>query len=953
MQFILKGKENHNNRERYKCIFAFGLIFFSFLLSPNIVFSQYYNSGIDNNNIKWREIKTQKFVIIYPDFYEIKAQEFASALDTIYGFVGKTLNTKPPKTPFILHTNTAYANGLSAWAPKRNEFWTTTHPDNYAYPWLWQLGIHEWRHSTQVYALHKGASKFLVNALGEHVYGLILGLFIPNWFMEGDAVVAETGLTPTGRGKTPDFNMYFKAQVLDKGAYSYDKALLGSIKEYVPNTYIFGYHLTAFGREKYDKNIWADLVENVGRNFLKFQFFGKSEKRGYSVDIQDLYYKMVDSLKTQWEKEDQQYYKKKKEIVSRVLGKENTFYTNYLSPQALNDSSIISIKTSSFEPPKIVRFYNNKEIDISSIGRILNSYTDILNNKLLYSEYKYHPRWEHESYSDIFEFDIETRKRTRITHKKRLYTPNYNPNNTNIIAAIEEDSINNQYLVIIDKTTGNILIRFEERESNDKFSYPTWSDNSNEIVLIRSNHKGKSIGKYNIYNQSYKELTPFSFNNILRTKFHNDRLYFIGDYNNTYQVYSFNPNEDSENIIQNTESRFGVKDFTFIGDSIIISQYTGDGSRIYIQPIKEINTIRKDKQVPIFPLAKTISNQEDFIFTNDKIRDTIFPSKKYKKIKHLFNFHSWAPLYINAESQDINFGASLFSQNILGTSLFSAGYHYLVDEKRGEYFIDYTYKGWYPILNAKLKYSQRNILLRVGDNQSTYIFNEYNTALNAIIPHAWSRNNYNNYINTTIRYSFRNIYPINNYFSNLTSFHTLGIGLRTGTIRTRAINDLSPRLGQTLNLNYQRSITKENANIFTINSTTYLPSIFRNHSLEINLDYQTNTPTIYYFPNETFLTRGVYGEFPAKFYGWKFNYYLPLAYPDLAIGKLLYIQRLTARAFFDFGYFDNKYLSSIGSYLQMDFNALRIQYPINIGIQFGYVPQNKDYFANLIFYLNM
>nr|MBP6429762.1 hypothetical protein [Bacteroidales bacterium] len=906
---------------------------------------QYYNSGIDNGNIKWRQIKTKKFGIIYPDYYEEKAQEFASALDTIFGFVGSSLKTIPPNVPFILHTNTSYANGLSAWAPKRNELWTTTHTDTYAYPWMLQLAIHEWRHSVQVYALHTGASKFLVNALGEHVYGLILGLYIPIWFMEGDAVVAETALTPTGRGKTPDFNMYFKAQVLDKGVYSFDKALLGSKKEYVPNTYILGYNLTAFGRQKYDKYIWADMLENVGRNFWKFQFFGKSEKRNLKIDLESLYFEMIDSLKTKWTEEDKAYYETKKDITSNPLGKKDKFYSNYLSPQRLNDSTIISIKTSSFEAAQIVKLSNNNETKISSIGSILNSYTDILNNKLLFSEYKFHPRWEHENYGDIIEYDIEKDNYKRITNKKRLYNPTYNPNNENIIAAIEEDSINDQRLVILDKTTGNILIRFEHSKSYDKFSYPTWSDKADEIFLIKFNLCGKSIGKYNIYNQSYTQITPFSFNNILKTKFHNGRLYFIGDYDNTYQVYSFNPYINSNNITQNTDSRFGVMDFSFLGDSLIISQYTADGSKVYIQPIIKGDSIKKDKETPLFPLAKVITEQEDYLFTKDKIRDTIFKSKKYSKLKHLFNFHSWAPIYINAESQDIDFGLSLFSQNIMGTSLFSTGYRYLVAEKRGELFFDYTYKGFYPILNLKLNYSQRNI--------SSYVWNEYNSSLNAVLPYAWTKNNYNKYFNTIFRYSYRDINPISNYHSSLINFHTLGIGFRTGIIKSMAVKDLSPRLGQTLGINLQRSLSSENASIITISSTTYLPSIFRNHSFEINLDYQKNTPSVYYFPNEVFLTRGVYGEYPETFYGAKFNYHLPLCYPDFAIGKLLYIQRLTARGFFDFGYFDKKYLSSFGTYLQMDFNVFRIQYPLNVGVQVGYVPQKDSYFTNLAFYLNM
>lgn len=298
MQFIFKVEENHSKSKRYKCILGFGLVFFSFLLlSPNRAFSQYYNTGVENGKTKFKEIKTEKFQIIYPDFYETKAQEFANVLDTVYGFVGKSLKTNVPNVPFLLHINTSYANGLSVWAPKRIELWTTTHPSNYAYPWMWQLAIHEWRHSAQVYALNKGLTKHLVNIFGEHIYGLILGGFVPNWFLEGDAVVAETALSATGRGKTPDYNMYLKAQVLDKGKYSYDKAILGSMKDYVPNSYIIGYNMVSFGREKYERDIWGEMLENVGRNFWKLQFFGRSEKRDLKINKEALYHEMIDSLK--------------------------------------------------------------------------------------------------------------------------------------------------------------------------------------------------------------------------------------------------------------------------------------------------------------------------------------------------------------------------------------------------------------------------------------------------------------------------------------------------------------------------------------------------------------------------------------------------------------------------------------------------------------------------------
>lgn len=947
-----KRNINSNQSQRLKSfwLLVFGILF----LNNTNLQAQYYNTGDENSSIKWRQINTPKFQIVYPDFYETKAQEFASVLDTLYGVIGKSLKTTPTKVPYLLHTNTAYYNGLSVWAPKRIELWTTSSPANYPYPWSWQLAIHEGRHAVQVYALNKGASKTLINIFGEHIYGALIAAFIPTWFLEGDAVVAETALTPTGRGKTPDFNMYFKAQVLDKGRYSYDKALLGSMKDYVPDSYVLGYHLVSFGRELYGKDIWADMLENVGKNFWKLQTFGRSEKRGINIKSEKLYNQMMDTLYKRWAEEERINVETLPLIAIKKLGKTKKYYTNYSSPKQINDSTLVAIKTSSFKTTKLVSITLKNEKDILSPGIILHSYIDAKDNHLLWSEYKPHCRWEHENYSDIFEYDIKAKTYKQITFKKRYYNPKYNPYNLNIIAAVEDDSLNNQHLVIIDKTDGEIIKKFNNKEEYAKFSYPYWSSDNSEIYLIKSDRNGKSLIKYNVYNDKQTTVIPSSFNNISKPIQYKDRLFFIGDYDNTYQVYSISLKDSSSLLTQHTQSSFGVMDFIIFNDSLVLSDYSGDGKVITHQRLLDIRTVSLNTPSKTFHQADVITKQEDFIFSQNHIKDTIWESKKYSKLSHLFNFHSWAPLYINAQSQDINWGVSAFSQNLLSTSVFEGGFKYIFADKKEEYFVNYTYSGFYPIIKASFKYGRRNIFY---DNLPNFDLNqtsdEYNNSLSIDLPFSWTDRNWFKGAKYSILYSYRLISNSQYFYESLTKFHTIGFGLEWNAIRAMANNDLTPSLGQKFSLKVQKTLTKEEANIIAVNSSTYLPGLFLNHSININFYYQKNSPYIYYFPNEIAFTSGIYGRYPSIYYGGKINYHLPLAYPDLKLSRLLYIQRITARGFFDFGYFDKKYLSSIGTYLQMDFNLLRIEYPLNFGIQMGYLPQLNEYFANILFNINI
>lgn len=97
--------------------------------------------------------------------------------------------------------------------------------------------------------------------------------------MEGDAVTYETALGKLGRGRSPEFLNEMKAQVVEKGIYSYFKASLGSYKDYVPNRYIMGYFMVANSHINYGPEIWSDALNRIGRHPLSITPFASSLKK--------------------------------------------------------------------------------------------------------------------------------------------------------------------------------------------------------------------------------------------------------------------------------------------------------------------------------------------------------------------------------------------------------------------------------------------------------------------------------------------------------------------------------------------------------------------------------------------------------------------------------------------------------------------------------------------------
>jgi len=173
----------------------------------NSLFAQYYSTGQDPASIRWSRIKTDSFAIIFPRSWEPQAQYLANILDLTTKYETNSLSAKVPRMPFILHTQSSLSNGITVWAPRRIEFYTCPPQDSYAEEWLEQLALHEYRHAVQLSKMNQGFTKALYYLFGEQAAGAVLGLYIPPWFLEGDATVMETALSNAGRGRLPAFQL--------------------------------------------------------------------------------------------------------------------------------------------------------------------------------------------------------------------------------------------------------------------------------------------------------------------------------------------------------------------------------------------------------------------------------------------------------------------------------------------------------------------------------------------------------------------------------------------------------------------------------------------------------------------------------------------------------------------------------------------------------------------------
>ena len=98
--------------------------------------------------------------------------------------------------------------------------------------------------------------------------------------------------------------------------------------------------------------------------------------------------------------------------------------------------------------------------------------------------------------------------------------------------------------------------------------------------------------------------------------------------------------------------------------------------------------------------------------------------------------------------------------------------------------------------------------------------------------------------------------------------------------------------------------------------------------------------------------RGHTPEIFNNFYTIRSNYDLPLIHPDLRIGPFLYIQRIKAKLFYDYGHGRvdipeqsikySRSFQSTGIDLTFDFNVMRALPLLELGVRAVYLPDTQE-----------
>jgi hypothetical protein len=868
---------------------------FLFFLFPTL---NGQNLGNHPSNVDWKSIDSQTVRVIYPSKNEKEAKRIADILQYLQKEGTASIGDQIEKIDMVLQTQQVISNGFVTLAPFRSELFGTA-PQNFAQlgstDWLDLLAIHEYRHVLQYTNAKNGATKLMHLISGESGWAGVLGLRIPSWYFEGDAVLAETLFTKHGRGRTPSFFKEQRALLLQNNIYAYNKARNGSFKDLVPSHYSMGFAIMNHLRNNYGIATGKNILFDAGRRYIGTSSFSYATKKHTGKSSRELYLETYRQL--------QKKYRTKAASLNLTAGKRssspNKVLSQYLFPAYTQDHALVCLKTSLDRTPRIVLLKNGKETTITNVGVTSQNFLSLQKDCLAWTEYQRDPRRGNQNYSNIVGYNLRTRQKKTLTQKGKFFSPQYAHNGKQIIAVEANENLENR-LVIIDAETGEIAKVLPNPE-NHFLSFPKWGSNDQSVIFLAKHRSKIAFFQHHFNHNQTEQLTDWTAHTLGSFAVSKNTVVFSASFSGIDNIYSFELDKPQE-IRQLTSVLVGAYMPTVGNSSVVFSEFTANGHVLKTLNFSDAKNQKTTLEAPVEQGQydiKTTKNERPIL---DKIPENNYRPKPYQGVFKGLKFHSWG--LISASNISSNAGLNLKFQNILSDFSASAFLLYNTNEKRSTYTANVHYSRFFLELNAGFSLKDRSNIFRFYTGMRSHSFSETQFSAGISVPLSKIKGIYFQSLRFETNYVQ---HKTSDYNSGRLPFPSFDFGaveteLTLSNIRQTTLQNLAPRFGQYLNISYKQNLKNTSITQWAAQSILFFPGLFPNHSTQIISAWQKEhvTENAYQFENTFASARGYDGLFSDASLKIAANYTFPITYPDWGLKNITYFKRIRGTFFYDY-----------------------------------------------------
>lgn len=932
--------------------------------------AQYYSAGSDPSWVKWRQMDYTNYSVIFPEGMDSLARRYLYLLEKSRDHAQAGMRITVPKVPVILRPYAVTGNTTAAWGPKRLEIFTTQQPyggmpQNYeertALTTNRLLGYMS-QYDTYTFKV------FQHLLFGQQAVAFGVGFYPSVWQATGDANLFLTDETPAGYGRNGESLMYYRAAFVDRDIRSYDRWRYGSYRDYTPDSKAFGYIINSNMRF-YSNNYYAmgDVLHIQMRDW--WDFFGVWNKSFFAATNKTVrkHWRFISAYyPTVWS--DDYYSRGPHTTGESLLDRDEKIYTEFLSPVQSGDS-LYAIKWGYQYPRQLVGIDSaGHQKRLSAFAENTSRIAVAPDGKLYWSEVVRDPRWELLSHSIIRYYDPATGRTRDLTRGTRYFNPSFSPSGDTILVA-RYDIGGSTKCVMLDRETGRVLSEMDAPRKGQVTEMVMIGDMLYALCIT-----GRGMGLYSsfpLYDTGWDcEILPQP-SYMQQLAAHGDNVSFVCDRDGVCSIYEFS--SQNKALTKLTNARFGNFYPSFDADgNLICTDYDKMGHHPVTVPADSLLAQEEPMEydrAKAYPMAEHLSRiaHETLDFPSEsKYADIAseidtLQSRPYRKGGHgLFNFHSWAPFYANINRittmsydefyQLAGAGATVISQNTLGTAVTQLGYEFhpdpgllskLEEGRQRKYYhsghINFNYTGWYPAIELTADINDHALVYKgVGKLMSL------DASARVYVPWDFSKGGWN-----------RGLIPyVQGNWSN-DGIYDVTWGARYYSVRPKSKRQLCPRLGFGVELDGRTSITDLGVrNLAYAYLYGYLPGITKDQSIKLTASHQhqwndSSTP-VDLLSNLASMPRGYSKAGLADYTKFTLDYGIFVYLGDVTWPWLYYLHRLQLIPFADFAI--NRapqmkqpdYLYSYGADVLLCGHYFRIGSEINLGFRYARTADGKN-----------
>ncbi len=873
---------------------------------------QYYNEGQDPFSIRWNRIDGAAYRLIYPENRAGDAYYVSSLLDTAWRPLHYGYSHTTARIPVILHGRNLSSNGVVSWAPRRAELIAAPPTETFAVPWLKQLALHEYRHAVQIGNLDRGFVRLAGYLVGQQAVGAA-SFFLPKWYLEGDAVLAETAMSSFGRALQPDFTLEYRAYLAEGGIdrFRLDKWFCGSYKDFVPDHYHLGYQLTNYSYRTYGPEFWETVTDYVARHPYFLLPHRIAYKRFYSTDERKLFRGAFGELETLWS------VLPSPPDNTVPIRTPTTSFTRYSHPIFLERDAILAVKYDLDRYYRLViadRRTGDEQVFVRT-GNI-SSRPAVRNGAVFWTEYRPSLFWEQMNRSVVrtARLDRPRRAATAPLRGNHFYPT---PLDGDRIATVEYSTAEGRYFLHLftDPTweTDTVLALPAEVSVHGL----AWEPVTELLAAILLSEEGMFLARIDPSDPDpVRPLTPPSMVSINHLTAGDGKLYFNSIRSGKDEAHCFDPATGKE--YQLTRSRFGsvMPSVHPAGGETVQATFSGQGYLLSSLPLPPPDSLRewKPDRLPVnrvnAPLAGwNLPDMDTLAFSREP--DGEKTPRRYRKGTHLFNIHSWAPMSYDAfETADerelhLKLGATVLSQNDLSNTEAFLSYGYVNDMSwwRG----GLRFYALAPKFEINAEYGGGTRLMMAGGSVPGATMEEiyrsgaldkkfFSLEAKAYLPFNFSSGGWLRYLTPLVSLTHYNtlIYRPESGSTNI-GYQKVESSVAYTRQTRMGYRDLLPRWGYSLRAIWAGApFEKDFGQIYALYGNFYLPGPALHHSFRLRMLGQYQKKGDFNFRSVILFPRGCYYYFtPEKQGTLTLDYVFPLAYPDWGIPGIVYFKRVS------------------------------------------------------------